>query len=145
MQVRGGPPAAGAGIVRRQSAALFELPTRTNFSLTLSPNPRSASPDATPESYPLEVDPTFGTFTLRLPIPKGARFTTYSLELHPSIGRVALSEVQSFIVADPRPPTVALQLTAAPWVSACHLQRRASACSHRNHMTSSTVRSACWR
>ncbi|GMH46152.1 hypothetical protein BSKO_14120 [Bryopsis sp. KO-2023] len=71
-----------------------------------------SSPDLRIDSVIIELDEKFGTFELRIPVPENATLSTYDVRVDNDgsfLGR------ETFVVGDPRPPTVGLSIDAPVW------------------------------
>lgn len=117
----------------RKGLDLRALPSRfTLAELSVSPS-WNASGDG-PAPLPVQVDPEYGTVHANISIPPYAQLASYqvSLELYLDAENKTTVATHEFQLADPRPPTAVLKLTAPVWVrthnlyvcsvclSACH-------------------------
>ena len=103
----------------RQDATSLKLPNQLDKATWLVyPNfdPSNSSPYSQEAT---NFTSEFGTLEGTIEIPEAAKFGQYRLALRvsdpPSGGDIDIAS-ESFLVADPRPPTVELTLTAPSWV-----------------------------
>ncbi|KAI8474281.1 MAG: hypothetical protein J3K34DRAFT_375003 [Monoraphidium minutum] len=110
------------GYLQARGSAGLSLPPASLTSATLSISPAWAAAESGPTRVTVAVDPAFGSFHANLSVPASAQLVQYevALQLAPEAGgggasdRAAVAS-ESFQVADPRPPTAVLNLTAPDW------------------------------
>ncbi|KAG2489968.1 hypothetical protein HYH03_011597 [Edaphochlamys debaryana] len=95
------------------------------------PGRKPVTTSAPPPRFPVELDGTSGSIHAEIPVPADARYQQYILYLYmlptggapakPDLSKAYLAgynyaATESFTVADPRPPTAELLVSADPWV-----------------------------
>ena len=88
----------------------------TSANLSVSPNFDSTKSD--PMNFPVNFNPAYGSFMANFTVPPSAQLLQYQLTLQlpgDASGGVSVA-TEDFQVADPRPPTATLNLTAPNWV-----------------------------
>lgn len=129
--------AARAGYLQAREGTKLSLPAGvTGGTLVVTPNFAPDSPE--PVKFPVAIDPAYGSLHANFTVPKAARQLQYEVALrlgspeggeHPGGGGDggpfgAAVAAEAFQVADPRPPTAVLNLTAPDWVRAARARRR---------------------
>ena len=112
------PVVRTAAYVLRQDGTSLKLPAG-GLKASWQINPNFDPTNGSPWTQAATIDPAFGTAEGIIDLPEGAKFGEYSISLlvsdPPSGGDVAVGS-ESFTMADPRPPTAELTLTAPAWV-----------------------------
>ncbi|KAI8474284.1 MAG: hypothetical protein J3K34DRAFT_456831 [Monoraphidium minutum] len=110
------------GYLQARGSAGLSLSPASLTSATLSISPAWAAAESGPTRVTVAVDPAFGSFHANLSVPASAQLVPYevSLQLPSKAGGSGASDdvsvaSESFQVADPRPPTAVLNLTAPDW------------------------------
>ena len=104
------------GYVQRRDGAKLSLPPAAwgaNATLVVSPN-WNQSASGEPVKIPVKIDPDYGSLHTNVSVPATAQLLQYEVSLEIGGGSPAAATEQ-FLVADPRPPTAVLNLTAPDW------------------------------
>lgn len=109
----------GAGVdpVLLQNARLVITPT-FNRSRAVLASSGSLRQNLATDTFPVSVNDKFGSFEATIPVPLDAPLTEYKVrfEAVTSKGGPILGAKESFVVGNPRPPTVELLIDGPKWV-----------------------------
>jgi hypothetical protein len=106
---------APAGYLQARNGSRLSLPPAGLTAANLSVTPNFDASKYDPMKFLVAVDPAYGSIHANITVPAAAQLVQYEVALLLPPGGASVT-TEDFQVADPRPPTAVLNLTAPNWV-----------------------------